>query len=320
MALKSDHSRAIRCSGRQPLVSVIIPHLDDVDRLRMCAQAIEAQSLPRQHVEIVVGDNGSRCGIDAVQRAAPSARLVSVAERGAGPARNHAVLAARGDVLAFTDSDCIPSREWLTEGLAALGHADMVGGAMMVSVADPDRPTGAEAFEMAMAFDNRRYVEEQGFSVTANLLVRRDVFEAVGGFRTGVPEDLDWCRRAATAGYTLSYAPRAVVSHPARQSFAALARKWRRLTDEAWADQVGTPYARWLWAARAAAVAASPLLHGPRLMTTSRIPGIAPRARAAGVLLRLRILRAQWMLEQAIAGASPVKRDTTGALCGIGRP
>src|SRR5436189_258200 len=82
----------------------------------------------------------------------------------------------------------------LRRGLEALAQADFVGGRMQVLVEDPARPRPAEAFEAVFAFDNRRYVEEMGFTVTANLFCPRAVFDAVGGFGVGMSEDLEWCR------------------------------------------------------------------------------------------------------------------------------
>ena len=69
-----------------------------------------------------------------------------------------------------------------------------------VLVEDPRRMTAAEAFESVFAFQNERYVKNLNFTVTASMFVWRSVFDAVGGFENGVPEDLDWCRRARLKG------------------------------------------------------------------------------------------------------------------------
>jgi GT2 family glycosyltransferase len=282
---------------------VIVPHLDDLDRLACCLTALDRQSLPRHAFEVIVGDNGSACGIAAVRAIAKGARVIAVAERGAGPARNAAAVLARGDVLAFIDSDCVPHPDWLRAGLAALAHADLVGGAVDVSVEDPQRPTGPEAFELVFAFDNRRYVEELGFSVTANLFTTRAVFDAVGGFRTGVPEDLDWCRRAQAAGYRIAFAEDARVLHPARVSHHDLAQKWRRLTREAFADHLDHGRGPWRWLVRAGLVLVSPLGHAPRLLGSTVLPSGRARLAALGTLFRIRAQRAWWMLQLASRGA-----------------
>jgi GT2 family glycosyltransferase len=283
-------------------VSVIIPHLDDLAGLRACIARLEAQTLPRHRFEIVVADNGSKASLAEIEAAALGARVIRVAERGAGPARNGGVAASRHEVIAFTDSDCMPEPGWLAAGLGALETADLAGGGVTVSVPDPARPTPAEAFEVVFAFDNRSYVETKGFSVTANLFTTRAVFDAVGGFRTHVPEDLDWCRRARLQGYRIAYASDAIVAHPARRSWAELRRKWRRLTNEAMALDRETGQGTTQAALEAIAVALSPLAHAATVLRTEKL-GLAAKLAALGILFRLRLLRAWWLLAELIAPA-----------------
>src|SRR5271165_81940 len=217
-----------------PAVSVIIPHYDDLENLRRCIGLLAAQTLAGDRFEIVVADNNSHCGIDEVRRACGGlARVVAAPIQGAGPARNAAVAASRAPVLAFIDSDCRPAPDWLERGLAALAGGEIVGGQVDVETEDPAHPTAVEAFERVYAFDVRRYVEDLGFAVTANMFVPRTVFDRVGPFRAGVAEDRDWGLRAVEAGCRWRFAPDAIVSHPARRDWAELTRKWRRLTREA---------------------------------------------------------------------------------------
>src|SRR5271169_1888985 len=216
------------------LVSVIVPHLNDYDNLDVCLTLLGEQSFPSDRTEIIVADNGSSRGLDTVRWVVGTrGRVVEVAERGAGLARNAGVRASRGKAMAFIDSDCRPDRRWLEEGLAELRSADFVGGRVDVLVENPRRMTAVEAFESVFAFQNERYVKRRNFTVTASMFVWRSVFDAVGGFENGVPEDLDWCRRAREKGYRIAYAPKSVVGHPARRTMAELKRKWRRLTLEA---------------------------------------------------------------------------------------
>src|SRR5262249_41963875 len=148
-----------------------------------------AQSFPGDRTEIIIADNGSSRGPEAVRQIVGTrGRVVEVAERGAGPARNAGVRASRGKALAFIDSDCRPDPRWLEEGLAELASADFVGGRVDVLVEDPRRMTAAEAFESVFAFRNEQYVKDRGFTVTASMFVWRSVFDAVGGFDNGVPE------------------------------------------------------------------------------------------------------------------------------------
>ena len=84
-----------------PFVSVIVPHYQDLKALGVCLAALDAQTYPRDRFEIVIADNNSPVGIDAVAKVvAGRAKLVLVTQKGAGPARNGAVAASTGEVLA----------------------------------------------------------------------------------------------------------------------------------------------------------------------------------------------------------------------------
>jgi cellulose synthase/poly-beta-1,6-N-acetylglucosamine synthase-like glycosyltransferase len=275
-----------------PFVSVIVPHYNDLDRLDICLARLAEQTWPADRVEIVVSDNMSPCGEAAVRdRIAGRAKLVTCTERGAGPTRNAAVAAASHDLLAFTDSDCIVSPGWLKAGIAALYRGDLVGGAMAVTVREPGNSNGAEAFEKVFAFHNRDYVERQGFTVTANLFTRKAVFDAVGGFRTQVAEDKEWCQRAVAAGYRLVYCADALVAHPARDNWAELKRKWQRMQHEGFALALERPGGRATWLLRTFALPASILAHVPRIWTSPDLDTVAERGRATGTLIRLRLWR-----------------------------
>ena len=102
-----------------PVVSVIIPHYNDLANLERCMRLLDAQTLPRSQFEVVVADNNSRCGLKEVERVCGDlARVVPAPVQGAGAARNAAVEASRGRYLAFIDSDCRPTPTWLENGLS----------------------------------------------------------------------------------------------------------------------------------------------------------------------------------------------------------
>ena len=295
MADETERTAPVESAGAPPgacFVSVIVPHLNDYDNLDACLTLLEAQSFPAERTEIIVADNGSSRGLDAVRRIVGSrGRMIEVAERGAGPARNAGVRASRGEALAFIDSDCRPDRRWLEEGLAELKLADFVGGRIDVLVEDPRRMTPAEAFERVFAFRNERYVKKLDFTVTASMFVWRSVFDAVGGFVNGVPEDKDWCVRARRQGYRIRFAPNSITGHPARRTMPELKRKWRRLVLESYegSRRDGEGAARILMRQWAALLAVAPQAFLP--LTSRRLSGIRNRLAAIGALAELRAYR-----------------------------
>ncbi len=176
---ETERTAALEARKARPnigLVSVIVPHFNDYDNLDACLGLLQAQSFPGDRTEIIVADNGSSRGLDAVRRIVGSrGRVIEVAERGAGPARNVGVRASRGEAIALIDSDCRPDQRWLEEGLAELRLADFIGGRIDVLVDDPRRMTAAEAFESVFAFQNERCVKKLNFTVTASMFVWRSV-------------------------------------------------------------------------------------------------------------------------------------------------
>lgn len=287
-----------------PDVSVVVPHFNDLASLERCLAALELQTLSRDRFEIIVADNGSDCGAAAVQRVIGSrARLVSVERRGAGAARNGGADVARGEILAFIDSDCMAEVHWLAEGIAALRWSDFVGGKVVVSVADERRMSPTEAFEKVFAFDFETYITKKGFTGSGNLFVPARVFRAVGGFRTAISEDVDWSRRATGLGFTLGYAPKAIVSHPARRDWKQLQRKWMRINRETYRLMLQAPRGRLKWAARTALLPASALVHAPRVLRSRRLRGVRDRAGAVAVLFLCRMWRFGDGIKLTIRGA-----------------
>lgn len=163
-----------------PRVSVVIPARDAEATLAATLRALEAQTVGRDAFELIVVDNGSLDGTVGLARGFDGVRVIE-RERGAGPgaARNDGAAAARGDVIAFTDSDCEPEPGWLAAGLAALGddEADVVVGCV-----EPVRPPGPLDRTVHFAVDT-------GLFESANLFVRRARFERAGGFPAGLEPD-----------------------------------------------------------------------------------------------------------------------------------
>jgi glycosyltransferase involved in cell wall biosynthesis len=273
-------------------VSVIIPHYNDLAALDLCLSALARQSFPAADTEIIVADNGSPQGEQAVAKIINGrARLVLVRERGAGPARNGGAAAARGEILAFIDSDCVPHARWLESGVAALSHCDFAGGGIEVLTRDGGRMSSTEAFERVFAFDAQSYVLEKKFAPSGNLFCPRGVFEAVNGFGNGVSEDVEWSRRALALNFRLGYAPDALVGHPARRSWDEIRRKWVRINAESFALMSRERGGRLKWLLRTLALPLSAVVHSGKVLRSQRIGGVRQRGGALAILYRLRFWR-----------------------------
>jgi glycosyltransferase involved in cell wall biosynthesis len=273
-------------------VSVIIPHYNDLTSLDLCLSKLACQSFPAKDTEIIVADNGSPQGEEAVAKVVGGrARLVLVPQRGAGPARNGGAAAATGEILAFIDSDCVPHARWLESGLAALACCDFAGGGIEVLTRDGVQMSPTEAFECVFAFDAKSYVLEKRFAPSGNLFCPRVVFEAVNGFGTGVSEDVDWSRRATALNFRLGYAPDALIGHPARRTWNELKHKWVRINSETYALMAREPYGRLKWLLRTLALPLSAVAHSGKVFRSRRIKGLRQRGGALAILYRLRFWR-----------------------------
>lgn len=273
-------------------VSVVIPHYNDLDRLDTCLAAVEAQTMARNAFEVIVADNNSPSGLGAVEAVVAGRARVTVAMTpGAGPARNAGAELARGEIIAFTDCDCVPEPDWLEQGVKALSSADFVGGGMNVLVPNDRLMTGPEAFESIFAFDNETYVEKKYFTVTANLFCPRALFQKIGPFRTEVSEDIEWCLRARDMGYRIGYAADAIVGHPARADWPQLKNKWRRICAERHAlmCERGGSASRWI-AQTWLELPAIPV-HALRIFRSHRVTGVRERFAALATLIGIRLWR-----------------------------
>lgn len=284
-----------------PEDAVIIPHYNDVPRLERCLLALRANDVA--NTEIVVVDNSSPVSLDEIRAAFPEVRFIVEAQKGAAHARNRGVAETTAQRLFFIDADCVPASDWLTVGREIADRADLIGGRVDVFDETPPPRSGAEAFEAVFAFNFRRYIEVQGFSGAGNLLTRRDVFNAIGGFINGVSEDREWTMRAVSHGYTLIYEDGFRVSHPSRQDWPALKAKWRRTTQEAY--QLNGPgfSARLRWVLRGLAMPASAVVHIPKVLASDKLVSARETLRAIATLIRLRCQRMIWMLRQAVGGS-----------------
>lgn len=280
--------------------AVIIPHYNDAERLKICLTVLVPQLAAHPEVEAVVADNNSPVDLAPLLAGFPGIQLLTEPTKGAAAARNCGVRGTTAPYLFFLDADCVPAPDWLETALHLAGSAAVIGGEIGTFDETPAPRSGAEAFEAVFAFNQKSYVERKGFSVTANLLTSRPVFANVGNFVVGVSEDLDWCQRAIGKGHDIVYADSLRVSHPTRSGWAALRRKWQRLTEESFQLHRTNGGGRGAWALRAIAVIGSGPVHALAIWRSPRLSGVSERLLGTATLVRLRLVRGAWMLRQAI--------------------
>ena len=230
----------------EPSLSVVIPVRDGAKVLPPLLGSLDRQTLPRERFEVVVVDNGSRDGGADLARSW-GARVVRLQIAGISRARNSGAEAAASDRIAYIDADCVADSGWLEAMARCAGSKPLIAGPVRITAGDP--PNAVERFERLWRFAQAAWVK-QGWAATANLLVEREAFEAVGGFDEAYGhngEDADFCIRAGRAGFDLGYCRDAAVSHPAER------RLWPMLMRSFWHGhgsacirrRIGAGYVAW---------------------------------------------------------------------------
>jgi cellulose synthase/poly-beta-1,6-N-acetylglucosamine synthase-like glycosyltransferase len=199
-----------------PFVSVIIPVLNEERVIRECLTSLVELDYPPERREILVVDNGSTDRTAEIVKSFP-VRYIREERRGSPFARNAGIRASQGEIVAFTDADCIVSRGWLRELVRAFDE-EGVGGVAGEIVAYPPK-TPAEWYAARVRhLSPQKYLSRPHlpFAVFANLAFRREVFDRIGLLDEAVlqGESTDFCTRfLRETGLKLKRVSKAVVFH-----------------------------------------------------------------------------------------------------------
>ena len=202
----------------EPVVSAIIPAYRRPDKLRKAVESLLEQDLPHDQYEIIVVDSSpDDTNAEVIKSLQPVAgtrlRLFRKTPEGPGPSRNLGAKEAKGRILAFMDSDCIATPQWLREGVSAF-HSE-TGLVQGRTVPEPGKPHSIFNYYIA--------VESESFLYEAcNIFYRREAFDQAGGFlpdmdpldeRPRGGEDVDLAWKVKRQGWASEFATNAVVMH-----------------------------------------------------------------------------------------------------------
>ncbi|RPH94909.1 MAG: glycosyltransferase family 2 protein [Lysobacterales bacterium] len=212
------------------MISVVIPVFNTAPYLERVVAALLAQDYPRGGYELIFVDNGSNDGSPDTLARYPEIRLLREPERGSYAARNLGLRHARGDILAFTDSDCFPAPGWLT----AIDRAFRAGSAQVLL--GPRLPVaGSRAARLLADYDNHRaeFICAAGdpdimYGYTNNMAVRRAAMDRFGPFERRMRGADTLFLRRVVAGLScaaVAYCPDMIVRHAELESVAGYYRK-----------------------------------------------------------------------------------------------
>lgn len=209
---------------RDPLLSVVVIAHNEESTLPVLLDALAAQTLASDRFEVLVVDDGSTDRTAVIARSRDFVTLLGTPGGLGDAARNVALRQSRGRVIAITDADCRPEPDWLERSLEELDRlgVDVVVGHIEVPLSE--RPSLAEKLDYCRYLDQERSVKEIGFGATANVVLRRSVFDRIGMFneRLYAAGDREFGMRAVDAGVKVAYSARAIVHHPPRSTARGL--------------------------------------------------------------------------------------------------
>jgi O-antigen biosynthesis protein len=212
-----------------PKVSVVICAYNAESTMAACLDSLRDLRYPAY--EVVVVDDGSTDRTGRIADEYEDFRVVHQENKGLSAARNVGIAASTGDIIAFTDSDCVVDPDWL-HYLAATFLASgetAVGGPNL-----PPPEDSLVASCVAASPGGPLHVllndEEAEHIPGCNMAFRREVLEEIGGFDPlyrAAGDDVDVCWRLQERGYRIAFSPAAMVWHFRRNTVKAYVEQQR---------------------------------------------------------------------------------------------
>ena len=216
-------------------VSVVIPVYNEEARIRECLNSLFRNT--EQPFEVILADGGSEDRTVEIAREFPGVRVLANPSRTAAAGRNVGIKHARGDVIAFTDGDCIADSGWIAAIRRCFEERPGLDGVRGKITSAPgvnkyERYWNRLAWELLMQFgDEPHEIRERNLAdalVTANCAYRRRTLVRLKGFSRWFgnnAEDVDLTWRALDAGAVLTYDPRIVIQAHGVTSREGIAKK-----------------------------------------------------------------------------------------------
>lgn len=212
--------------------SVIVPTYNSRGTIASCLEALLHQSMPPSEYEIIVVDDGSTDGTEEIVKKY-DVKYLSQPHRGPAAARNLGVAHAAGDIVLFTDADCVPAADWIKKMSLPFEDDEIVGVKGAYQTRQRELMARFVQLEYEDKYERMRKNRWIDFIDTYSAGYRRDVLLANDGFDTGFPgasvEDQELSFRLAKRGYKMVFQPEAIVYHRHATDLTSYVRKKFRI-------------------------------------------------------------------------------------------
>ena len=217
-------------------ISVIVPAYNAAKTILTLLNSLSNQSF--KDFEVIVVDDCSQDNTPHIVQSYPYKLIQLSKNHGPAYCRNAGAGVATGEILVFTDSDCLVAHNWLeniqknfsqNDIVAIMGRLVLMPSTLLGdSISAIGFPAGG-----AIGFDKIWKVDQKGFTdslSSCNCAVRKDIFDKIGGFDESFPypggEDSLLAHDLRRVNYRIKYCPDVLVSHAARNSVKGFL-KWQ---------------------------------------------------------------------------------------------
>jgi glycosyltransferase involved in cell wall biosynthesis len=216
-------------NNSKPRVSIIIPTYNEKNRITGCIESLLKQTYPQDKIEIIVVDDGSSDGTSPfIRKNFSKVKLITKKNSGAYDSRNKGADISQGDIIAFTDADCVATKDWIKniEKVMREKGIKVVGGKIT-------HDNNSYIYKATAISDFGEYLDNREKNVTSvpggNLAIKREVFNSFRfdpKLRSSGDRLFSW--RLIEAGYKLLYHPSIEIIHrPPLKWSKFIERKYR---------------------------------------------------------------------------------------------